>query len=220
MIYELISAKTCPYVQRVVILLEEKGIEYTHTTIDLNDSPVWFIELSPLGRVPLLKLPNGTVLFESQVINEYLDEVEIPVLHSLNNITKAENRAWIELISNIMVSFGGYYYATDQETMDEHLQTVKERLATLEAVLGEGPFFNGEQFYLIDAAAAPLFSRIELLNGFHEINLLGSYSKVTAWSNALLARPSVKAVATDEFQQDVISALRQQKGQIAQFITA
>ena len=30
--YEIVSAKTCPYVQRVMILLEEKGIEYTHST--------------------------------------------------------------------------------------------------------------------------------------------------------------------------------------------
>jgi len=98
--YEIVSAKTCPYVQRVMILLEEKGIEYTH-------------------KVPLLKLPNGHVLFESQVINEYLDEVERPELHPADPIEKAENRAWIELVSSIIMSFGGYYYATDQETMDD-----------------------------------------------------------------------------------------------------
>ncbi len=54
--YEIVSAKTCPYVQRVMILLEEKGIEYTHTTIDLKSKPAWFEQLSPLGKVPLLKL--------------------------------------------------------------------------------------------------------------------------------------------------------------------
>jgi len=117
--YEIVSAKTCPYVQRVMILLEEKGIEYTHTTIDLKSKPAWFEQLSPLGKVPLLKLPNGHVLFESQVINEYLDEVERPELHPADPIEKAENRAWIELVSSIIMSFGGYYYATDQETMDD-----------------------------------------------------------------------------------------------------
>ena len=107
--YEIVSAKTCPYVQRVMILLEEKGVEYTHTTIDLKNKPAWFKQLSPLGKVPLLKLLVGRVLFESQVINEYLDEVEAPELNPLDPVTKAENRAWIELISGSIMNFGGYY---------------------------------------------------------------------------------------------------------------
>ena len=43
--YEIVSAKTCPYVQRVMILLEEKGVEYTHTAIDLKNKPAWFKEV-------------------------------------------------------------------------------------------------------------------------------------------------------------------------------
>jgi len=118
------------------------------------------------------------------------------------------------------MSFGGYYYATDQETMDDRIQTVNTRLATLEQAVGDGPFFNGKQFSLVDAAAAPLFSRIDLLKRFHEINLLAPHQKVTAWSKALLNRPSVQAVATEAFQQDVLDALRRKNSHIAQFLAA
>jgi len=166
----------------------------------------------------LLKLSDGRVLFESQVINEYLDEVEAPKLHPSDLVEKAENRAWIDLVSNIIMSFGGYYYTLEKETMEDRLRTVEVSLITLENALGNGPFFNGEQFSLIDAAAAPMFSRIELLNGFHTINLLAPYKKLTAWSKVLLNYPSVQMVATDSFQQDCLDALRRKNSYIAQYL--
>lgn len=218
MTYEIISAKTCPYVQRVMILLEEKGVDYRHRAIDLKNKPEWFDEISPFGKVPLLKLLDGRALFESQVINEYLDEVDTPHLHPADPVEKAENRAWIELISSIIMSFGGYYYAPDEGVMEDRIKTVNDRLARLEGALGDGPFFNGEQFSLVDAAAAPLFSRMNLLNGYHELNLLQPFAKLTAWSNALLARPAVQAVATEVFQQDCIDALRKKDTYIGRYL--
>jgi len=208
MSYEVISAKTCPYVQRVTILLQEKGVEYEHTTIDLKDKPDWFNSLSPFGKVPLLKLENGQALFESQVINEYVDEVHGPAMHSDDPIERAENRAWIELISSIIMSYGGYYYADDEETMQNRLAVVNTRLSRLEDALGDGPYFNGAAFSLVDAAAAPLFARIMLLDGYHKLGVLDPYPKVSAWADALAARPSVQAVVTDAFQQDCIDALK------------
>ncbi len=71
---ELISFNLCPFVQRSVITLNKKGIDYKITYIDLADKPDWFLALSPLGKVPVLK-HGDEVLFESAVINEYLDEI-------------------------------------------------------------------------------------------------------------------------------------------------
>lgn len=65
---ELISFKTCPFVQRSVITLKEKGIDFKTTYIDLAEKPAWFLAISPLGKVPVLKI-GDEVLFESAVIN-------------------------------------------------------------------------------------------------------------------------------------------------------
>jgi glutathione S-transferase len=218
--YDVISGKTCPYVQRVLIVLEEKGVSYTHKTIDLKNKPNWFMKISPFGKVPLLRLENGTNLFESQAINEFLDEVEGTTLHPSNAVERAEHRAWIEFISSIIMSFGGYYYATDEETANERLATVSERLARLEEVTSDGPYFSGSSFSLVDAAAAPLFSRVELLNHYHPINLLTEHPKLAAWSKSLLKHPSVAAIATSSFQEDVLSALRGKDVYVAQFLHA
>lgn len=52
----LISFPTCPFVQRAVIALNEKGVDFDVIYIDLANKPEWFLEISPLGKVPVLKV--------------------------------------------------------------------------------------------------------------------------------------------------------------------
>ena len=54
----LISFKTCPFVQRAVITLKHKNIDFEITYIDLADPPDWFLEMSPLNKVPVLKVDD------------------------------------------------------------------------------------------------------------------------------------------------------------------
>ncbi|MBC8845342.1 glutathione S-transferase N-terminal domain-containing protein, partial [Escherichia coli] len=67
----LISFTTCPYVQRAIIALKEKNVDFDVVYIDLANKPDWFLAISPLGKVPVLKveLPGETeaILFESSV---------------------------------------------------------------------------------------------------------------------------------------------------------
>ena len=52
----LISFETCAFVQRAVITLKRKQIAHDITYIDLDDPPDWFLDLSPLKKVPVLKV--------------------------------------------------------------------------------------------------------------------------------------------------------------------
>src|SRR5712675_3040700 len=92
---KLISHKLCPYVQRAVIALTEKGVEFERIDIDLADKPDWFLKLSPLGKTPVL-LVGDTAIFESAVILEYLEETQSPTLHPADPLARAEHRAFIE----------------------------------------------------------------------------------------------------------------------------
>ncbi len=58
---KLISHKLCPYVQRAVIALNEKGVDFERVDIDLANKPDWFLKLSPLGKVPVLIVGSDTV---------------------------------------------------------------------------------------------------------------------------------------------------------------
>lgn len=68
----LISFPTCPFVQRAVIALKERGVDFDVVYIDLADKPDWFLKISPLGKVPVLKVEAEgrapAILFESTVI--------------------------------------------------------------------------------------------------------------------------------------------------------
>lgn len=62
--FYLVTHVLCPCVQRSIITLEEKGIGYTRTDIDLANKPNWFTQKSPMGKVPVLLVDESRTLFE------------------------------------------------------------------------------------------------------------------------------------------------------------
>ena len=112
--YKLISFALCPYVQRALIVLKEKNVPFERVDIDLANKPDWFLKLSPLGKVPVLQ-SGDNVLFESQVIAEYLDEVTDGSLHPSDPIEKAVHRAWIEFASQTLNAIWGFYVSENEE---------------------------------------------------------------------------------------------------------
>ena len=85
------------------MVLLHKEIPFDYTEIDLANKPVWFLDVSPYGKVPVLKV-NGTTLYESAIINEYLDEAypDRRLLYE-EPLKRAEQRILIDYISNRFV---------------------------------------------------------------------------------------------------------------------
>jgi glutathione S-transferase len=207
--YRLISYSLCPYVQRAVIALEEKGADYEIEYIDLAHKPAWFLELSPLGKVPILQV-GGEVIFESAVISEFIDETAGgPRLHPADPLQRAKHRAWVEFTSATLVDAYRLQMAADEGRAREHAATVRERLHRYEEQLGDGPYFSGPVFSLVDAAAAPLLQRLgycdELGAG---LGLFSGRPRVGRWRDALLARPSVQRSSIAELRQLFFDYLR------------
>src|SRR5437764_2510093 len=113
----LISHKLCPYVQRAVIALTEKGVPFERIDIDLSNKPDWFLKISPLGKTPVLVV-DGTAIFESAVILEYLEETQPHPLHPADPLHRAEHRGWIEFGSAVLNDIAGFYGAKDKATFD------------------------------------------------------------------------------------------------------
>jgi glutathione S-transferase len=196
---ELISFNVCPFVQRSVITLLEKDVAFKLIYIDLNNPPRWFGAISPLGKVPVLKVAD-TVLFESAVINEYLDEVNLPAMHPADPLLRAENRAWIEFGSDMIMNHYNMTVANDAETVTRYKNLLVNQFEQLEQKLGAGSFFNGKHLSLVDAAFAPLFMRIDLLDSHYSLQLYPADSRVHQWSRALANVDSVKNSVTSDFE--------------------
>lgn len=217
MTLELVSFPLCPFVQRAVIALREKGVPFTVSYIDLDAPPEWFLEMSPLGKVPLLQV-DGTVLFESAVINEFLDETHPPRMLPEAALQRARARAWIEFASG---QIGRQYMmltVATEAAFDEQRRASRRELVHLEAALGAGPLYAGEHFSLVDAAIAPWFMRLRLMEDAHALGMLDGMPKLAAWGQALCARESVRQSVPEHFDAQFRARFRRHEGWFGQFL--
>lgn len=209
---QLVSFKVCPFAQRAAIALQEKQVAYeTEYLVPGNDQPEWFKAISPLGKVPILVV-NGTPVFESAVILEYLDEVYAPQLHPADPLAKARQRAWMEMASDLFSKQYQMVTSKEQagfETAKQELQAGLERVAA--ALSAEPPFFNGANFALVDVAFAPLFVRLGILEKVFKLNFQTN-PRLSAWSTALLAKDSVKNSVVANFEEVFMMFVKKSDG--------
>lgn len=209
----LVSHDLCPYVQRAAIALLEKGVPFERVTIDLSAKPDWFRAISPLGKVPLLRVrqPGGgeAVLFESNVICEYIEETEAgPKLHSADPMARAQHRAWMEFGSAILSDLYGLETTRDPAAFESKRTAIAAKFARVEAALGDGPFFAGERFSLVDAVFAPIFRYFDLFDTLADLAIFATTAKLRAWRSALRARPSVQAAVGAGYSDLLLAFLK------------
>ncbi len=207
----LISFKLCPFVQKAVLTLLHKGVDFDIEYIDLENPPGWFLELSPLGRVPVLQV-GDEVLFESSVIVEYLDEVNPPSLHPTDPLKKAQNRSWIEFGNECLMNAFGLVMADDEAAWREQNDALLGKLDRLEQQLGDGPYFNGDALALVDLCYIPLFQRLQYCDEACPGPLdAHRHPKLQAWRAGLMELPVVARSTVPEIR-DLYRRMMQMKG--------
>jgi glutathione S-transferase len=194
---KLISHKLCPYVQRAVIALTEKGIAFERIDIDLAHKPDWFLAISPLGKTPVLQV-GDVAIFESAVILEYLEETQPTLLHPADPLRRAEHRAWIEFASAALNDIAGFYAAPNEAAFKAKASQLEQRFARLEARVAASPWFDGATFSLVDAVFGPVFRYFDVFDEIADFGILAGKPKLARWRKSLAARPSVRnAVSAD-----------------------
>ncbi|WP_267552384.1 glutathione S-transferase family protein [Rhizobium rhizogenes] len=200
----LVSHYLCPYVQRAAITLAEKAVPFEIRYVDLAAKPDWFLAISPLGKVPLLIVRQGggseTVLFESAVICEYLEETQPGVrLHPADPLARARHRGWMEFGSSILSDLWGFETAKEEGTYETKRKALIEKFSRVEAELNDGPFFAGGAFSLVDAVFAPIFRYFEVFDAIAPTGLFDALPRVTAWRGELALRQSVRDAVTPDY---------------------
>lgn len=220
----LISHHLCPYVQRVAIALAEKQLPAERIYIDLADKPDWFKAVSPLGKVPLLRVGDD-VLFESAAICEFLEDAYPQhALHPRDPLQRASHRGWIEFASATLGDVWGFETARDAAMAGRKAQDLHHKFRQVEAALDhakqdDGAYFAGAAFSLVDAAFAPVFRYFDLFDRIADFGIFAGLDRVQAWRAALAERPSVRAAVTDDYQERLQGFLAKHEAYLHQLST-
>ena len=209
----LISLPTCPYVQRAVIALAEKEVPFDIVYVDLINKPDWFLALSPLGKVPVLKVERpgqeDAVVFESAVILEYIEETAGGApLHPSDPLERAQHRSWMEFGSALLGDMFAFGSAPDEAAYLKARDVLAGKLKRLEGVVSEGPFFAGEKFSYVDAVFGPVFRQLDVMDTAHQHGLFEGLPKLSRWREALARRPSVNGAVPADFNQQYLGRLK------------
>lgn len=198
---QLYFAKASTFSQRTRVVLLEKGIDFTSTEIDLQNKPEEFLKISRYGKVPAIK--HGEIaLYESTIINEYLDEVfpELPLLPR-EPAAKAIARIWIDYANTRLVpAFNKFLRSKDPQEQEQGRREFLESLWYIEReglnkLSGNGPYWLGDRLSLVDISFYPWFERLPVLEHFRHFTLPPETPRLQAWWNAVSTRDSVRAVA-------------------------
>jgi glutathione S-transferase len=219
--YMLVSFKTCPWVQRSAIILREKGTPFEFRHIESDNRPDWFLAISPHKKVPVLRIDDRVTLFESNAINEYLDETIEPRLHPADPIERAINRAWTDYVPSFASAVTGTAYADSEAEYNDiaaRMPAVFERLEKALERQGSGPYFNGARYSLVDAAYAPFLQRYFYLDRVKPLGTIEKFPRLKAWAEALVARPSTHSFPEAEFEAMYRTNLQRRNKWVSQFI--
>jgi glutathione S-transferase len=196
----LISHILCPYVQRSVISLVEKQVAFERIDIDLANKPQWFLDISPLGKTPVLKVGDRAI-FESAVILEYLEDTQRRPLHPSDALSRAEHRSWIEFSSSILNDIAGFYSVINAFEFTAKIKALSDKFDQLESRLAGGPYFSGKTFCLVDVVFGPVFRYFDVFDKIGQFEILDNKPKLAAWRQALSNRPSVKQAVSHDYPE-------------------
>ncbi len=180
------------------MVLHEKGIDFDVHEVDLSNKSEEFLSVSPYGKVPVVSV-NGVCLYESNVVNEYLDEVhEIPRLMPAEPEQRALARSWMAFADDYFFPFisrirMGSQRGFSEEQIQESKEKLQDALSRLERQLDNREYLMGE-YTLADIAHAGNFHRLRELAERGDVPL-EKYPNVTAWMEQVESRESYKASA-------------------------
>jgi glutathione S-transferase len=214
---ELFVARLCPFAARARLVLAEKQLTANEVEIDLWRKPDWFLQMSPHGKVPLLR-HDGRLVWESTVIAEYLEETfpAHPLLPTQPE-RRAAARAWVNFAdSRLYATTGQLLHSFDRSMYVRLAAQLVDDLHVLEEVAFTGqsdasPYVLGTEFSLADVALYPWFEQVAVLERLRGFHFPTDCRRLLAWQRAVSNRDAVRATGKPpQFYLDGYERLQKQ----------
>ena len=184
------------YSHRVRMVLAEKGVTVDIVDVDPSNKPEDLAEINPYNSLPTL-LDRDLVLYEANVIMEYLDErFPHPPLLPVYPVQRALSRLWITRIDKewsqkvdlLMVGKGR------ETVLTKARKELRESLIAVAPIFAERPYFMNDEFSLVDCCVAPILWRLKAV----DINLPERSTRpLTKYMNMIFEREGFRASLTE-----------------------
>jgi glutathione S-transferase len=194
---QLYTFQLCPFAHRVRLALAEKGVAAELIEIDLKNKPASFGRITPFGRVPVL-LHGEVKLWESAVINEYLDEVfPDPPLMPASPADRALARVWVKFADErLYAATHRLIFTREEEARRKLAAEMLDSVWFLEnEVMAKrsrgGPYVLGDRFTLADIALHPWFEQVGAFEQLSTFRLPHRCVALSEWRHAVGERKAV-----------------------------
>jgi RNA polymerase-associated protein len=192
-IMTLYAGTTDPHSHRTRIVLHEKDVECQVVEVDIRKKPREIGELNPYNTVPTM-IDRDLVLYESHIINEYLDErlPHLPLM-PVDPVSRAKARLMLMRFDRDWYSLLPELTGGDKKRTQTARNTLRDGLTVISPVFKEQQFILGPEFSLVDCALAPILWRLPL----YGIELPRQAKPILDYAERLFARKSFKLSLTD-----------------------
>ena len=188
------------YSHRVRMVLAEKGVTVDIVDVDPSKKPEDLAEINPYNSLPTL-LDRDLVLYEANVIMEYLDErFPHPPLLPVYPVARALSRLWVHRIQNDWCQHLDILLAGKgrETTLTKARKGLRESLIAVSPIFAEKPFFMSDEFTLVDCVVAPVLWRLDMI----DIDLPDRQARpLRKYAERLFERDGFQASLTEQEQE-------------------
>jgi glutathione S-transferase len=196
---KLIGSLASPYVRKVRVVMAEKKLDYAYELENVWTAETRIHESNPLGKVPCLIMEDGSAMFDSRVIVEYLDTLTpVGKLLPPNGRDRADVKVWEALADGVtdaavLVRLERTLRPSEQQSaawVERQMVKVHAGLHAMSTTLGEANFCKGNHYTLADVAVGCCLGWLSFR--FPEIGWRGDYPNLARLFDKLSERPSFK----------------------------
>jgi glutathione S-transferase len=196
---KLIGSVTSPYVRKVRVVMAEKKLDYSFELDNVWGADTKILQSNPLGKVPCLLMEDGSAMYDSRVIAEYLDTLT-PVCKLLppNGRDRADVKVWEALADGVLdaavlVRLERTLRPREQQSeawIERQMGKVMAGIHVMASDLGEQAFCMGNHYTLADVAVGCCLGWLSFR--FPEIAWRNEYPNLARLSDKLSERQSFK----------------------------
>ncbi len=193
----LYYAQRSPYARKVRIILAEKNLAHTLKEVDMANKSADFLQLSPIGKVPVFVDEDGTTLWDSTLIVEYLEDTyPEPSFYPSDRLARLKCRQWEEvadMLSDRAVQLMFEKRRGEQANSGDisKFETGIERIVSaLDAKLATSTYLMAEDLTIVDVTAVSSLGYYSLRFGE---DWKPKYLRLAHWFQELHKRDSVQS---------------------------